>query len=308
MNKNNKTHDSSRQSVIEIVADLKKSINLRGDLDYISVKQQLALLEDLSSFPLGRFFIERKGADGFWTDYIINYPQEGGKTGLNSEGSSLSPAERFILEKSPLTLATRERFKHFQIYTQKSLRNDMKIASIPCGVMRDLLSLDYSQFSSISIIGMDLDPKSLRLAKQLAADYGLEDRVQLFEGDAWNLPFKNQIDLITSNGLNVYISDEKKRTQLYQGFYHALKKDGILIVGVLTYPPGCEKQSDWVLEKIPNENLLMEKILFQDVLGCKWRNFRTLDEIYNDFQSAGFTDVQVIFDQYHIFPTVIGKK
>jgi hypothetical protein len=43
-------------------------------------------------------------------------------------------------------------------------------------------------------------------------------------------------------------------------------------------------------------------------LGCKWRNFRMLDEIYEDFYSAGFTKVRVIFDQYHIFPTVIANK
>lgn len=308
MSKNNKTHEASNESVLEIVEGLKKSIALRGDLAYVSVKRQLDILDDLSSFPLGRFFIERKGADGFWTDYIINYPQAGAITGLNSEGSPFSPVERFILEKSPLTLATRERFKIFQTQTQKCLRNDIEIASIPCGFMRDLLSLDYSHLSSISIVGIDLDPKSLRLAKQLALEHSLTDHIQLFQKDAWNLPFKNQIDLITSNGLNVYISEAEKRMQLYQGFHRALKKGGVLIVGVLTYPPGSSKESEWVLEKISDEDLLMEKVLFQDVLGCKWRNFRTLDEIYEDFYSAGFTKVRVIFDQYHIFPTVIANK
>lgn len=308
MDKNNKTHDASSESVSEIIEGLKRSITLRGDLSYVSVKQQLDILDDLSSFPLGRFFIKTKGADGFWTDYIINYPQNGLVTGLNSEGSHFSPVEKFILEKSPLTLATRERFKIFQTYLQKSLRNDMEIASIPCGVMRDLLSLDYSQLSSISIIGIDLDPKSLRLAKQLALEYSLEDYVQLFQKDAWNLTFKDQIDLITSNGLNVYIFDTEKRIQLYKAFHHALKKGGTLIIGVLTYPPGYTKKSDWILERISGEDLLMEKILFKDVLGCKWGNFRTSDEIYEDFFSTGFSDVQVIFDQYHIFPTVIANK
>ena len=294
--------------MLEIVEGLKNSIALRGDLAYISVKQQLDILDDLSSFPLGRFFIERKGADGLWTDYIINHPQAGAVTGLNSEGLPFSPVEKFILEKSPLTLATRERFKIFQTYTQKCLRNDIKIASIPCGVMRDLLSLDYAYLSSVSIIGVDVDPKSLRLAKQLALESSLGDHVQLFQKDAWNLPFNNQLDLITSNGLNVYISEEEKRMQLYQGFHHALKKGGTLIAGVLTYPPGGLKESEWLLENISDEDVLMEKVVFQDVLGCKWRNFRTLDEIYEDFSSAGFTDVQLIFDQARIFPTVIAHK
>ncbi len=308
MDKNNATHRASNESVLTILKELKKSITLRGDLPYVSVKKQLDILDDLSSFPLGRFFIERKGADGFWTDYIINHPQVGAITGLNSQGLPFSPVEKFILEKSPLTLATRERFSIFQTHTQKFLKKDMKIASIPCGVMRDLLSLDYSQISSISIFGIDLDAKSLRLAKELALQSSLADHVQLLEKDAWNLPFNNQIDLITSNGLNVYVSEEKKRIQLYQGFHRALKKRGALIIGALTYPPGYQKQSEWILDKIPPKDLLMEKIIFQDVLGCKWRNFSTLNELCKNFYSVGFTNVQVISDQYCIFPTVIATK
>lgn len=308
LNKSCKTHAASGEPISEIVENLRKTILLRGDLPHVSVKRQLDILNDLCSFPLGRFLIERKGADAFWTDYIINHPQTGEITGVNSEGSPFSPIEKFILEKCPLTLATRERFKIFQSCAQKRLINHSSIASIPCGIMRDLLTLDYSNISSISIMGIDLDQNSLRLAKQLAIENSLENHIKFFQQDAWHLPFKNEIDLITSNGLNVYVSEEKKVKQLYQGFFQALKKEGVLVVGVLTYPPDYPDKSEWILEKIPHHNFLMEKILYEDILGCKWRNFCTSDEIYEDFYAVGFKDVQIIFDQYHIFPTVIAIK
>ena len=183
----------------------------------------------------------------------------------------------------------------------------MKIASIPCGVMRDLLSLNYKNLS-FSIVGVDLDLNSIKLAEKLASDYKLSKHIHLLQGNAWDLPFQEELDLITSSGLNVYVSEEKKLEELYKAFYLSLKKGGHLVTAVLTYPPGFSKKSEWALERLSEENLLMEKVLFQDILGCKWRNFRTVDEIYKDFHSVGFTDVEIVFDSFRIFPTVIGRK
>ena len=76
MDELNETHADSGDSLTELVANLKRNILLRGDLPHVSVEKQLEILEDLSSFPLGQFFLARKGANGFWTDYIINYPNE----------------------------------------------------------------------------------------------------------------------------------------------------------------------------------------------------------------------------------------
>lgn len=300
-------YKENSNEISEIIKEIREKITSRGDLPHISVKKQSELLEDLSSFSLGRFFLENKSADGYWTDYIINHPQTGGKTGLNSDGNAFSFVEKFILEKAPLTLATRERFDIFQKNTHKLLKNDMKIASIPCGVMRDLLSLNYKNLS-FSIVGLDLDLNSIKLAEKLASHYKLSNHVDLLQGDAWNLPFQEELDLITSSGLNVYVSEEKKLEELYKEFYRSLKKGGHLVTAVLTYPPGFSKKSEWILDRLPEENLLMEKVLFQDILGCKWRNFRSVDEIYKDFRSVGFIDVEIVFDSFRIFPTVIAKK
>lgn len=295
------TH-SSAGSLPEIMKQLKRQIVSRGDLPHVTVEQQLEILHDLCSFPLGKFFVERKGADGFWTDYIINYPNA-----INTD-KRLSFVEGFILERCPLTLATRERFKIFQDRTQQLLKHGDHIASIPCGMMRDLLSLDYSKLSSFSILGLDLDENSLVLAKELAKEYSLEKHVKLVQQDAWQMNMEDKLDIINSNGLNVYISDKEKVRDLYRCFFRALKKGGSLIIGVLTYPPGYEKASDWNLVTVPEEDVWMERILFQDVLGSKWRNFRTKTQILKEFKEIGFDKVEIIFDSCHIFPTVIATK
>jgi len=302
----NYTHSKINPSFSKTVKDLNEKIIRRGDLPHISVKNLLKIVEDLCSFPLGKFFLERKGANGFWTDYIINHPNK--KTNINSAGKSFSHTEHFILNKCPLSIATQERFKIFQSNIQKYLKDKMILASIPCGMMRDLLTLDFSNLSTFSIIGVDLDRQSLSLARKLAEEKKLKKHTKLIQVDAWNLTIEYEIDLITSNGLNVYIPDSQQVINLYKKFYSLLKKGGILIIGVLTHPPENAAQSEWIMDDLPFDDVLMEKILFQDILESKWQNFRTSNEIYRDFYDAGFSDIQIIYDKHRIFPTVIATK
>ena len=46
-----------------------------------------------------------------------------------------------------------------------SLRPGMALASLPCGAMDDLLSLDLTGISGLRLSGVDLDPAALRLAR-----------------------------------------------------------------------------------------------------------------------------------------------
>lgn len=43
-------------------------------------------------------------------------------------------------------------------------------------------------------------------------------------------------------------------------------------------------------------------------LNIQWFNFRTLAEAKNDFQEAGFTNIQIEQDSKCIFPAVIATK
>ena len=280
----------------------------RGDLPYGTIRRQLDILDDLQKFPLGQFFLERKGADGYWTDYIINYFSQFGQNIYKKDNKPLSITESFILEKCPLTLATRERFQIYQKELQERMKENIHFASIPCGMMRDLITLNYSSINSFFLTGIDIDPNSIKFAKKLAVKNENYHHCSFIEGDAWNIQLSHKADVITSSGLNVYVSEKEKREELYFNLFNNISISGSLIISTLTPPPDYSKKSEWNLEKIPKEDILMEKLLFGDILGSNWRNYKDTQETCNELISVGFRNTKIIYDTQRIFPTIIAYK
>ncbi len=296
----NRSHAKTNTSFQEAVLRVKNRIKARGDLPHVSVKKQLEIVDQLCEFPFGRHTLETKGANGFWTDYLISPPKD-------QNPDDLTPIENFILTRSLIILAHRERFRTYQNLMQKLLKEDIVLASVPCGMMRDLITLDFSHISNFKLVGIDIDQESLDLAEKLAKEWHISN-VELLQQDAWQMDFKEEFDVITSSGLNVYEPDLEKVLDLYRRFYNALKPGGSLIISVLTYPPGDSKPTDWALENIAPEDLLMEQVLYKDILNLNWRNFRSADELDKEFKKVGFDKVTVYFDQNRIFPTVVAHK
>lgn len=280
------------------LADLRHRIIERGDMPHISVRDLLGYVEALAQFPLGRLLVEKKSIDAFWTDFVMT----------NTGQKDCSNLEAFILNRSPFTIAWRELLQNFQKITQESLEDSMTLASIPCGAMRELLQLDFSLISDFKIIGVDIDLASLALAEQLAVEKALSQNVILYQQDAWQLPYDSEIDIITSCGLNIYTPDRQKVLDLYRQFFKALKPGGRLILGFLTYPPGENEFSEWQVDKIPAEDLFLEKVLYKDILDPQWRNFRTSDEIESELKKAGFEELTFHYDTLHVFPVVVARK
>jgi SAM-dependent methyltransferase len=278
---------------------LKYQIIQRGDLQHISVRDQLNYVDELSRFPLGQVLLEKRSIDTFWTDFIIMHCDQ------NKRSNNL---EDFVLNRSPFTQAWRELFRNFQKIIRESLKDEMTLASIPCGAMRELLELDYSCISNFLIIGIDIDTDSLSLAQKLAEKRGLSQNLRLHLQDAWQLPYKSEIDLITSCGLNIYVSDRQRVIDLYRQFLKALKSGGKLIIGFLTYPPNEIMPSEWCLDCISHEDLLLEKVLYKDILDLQWRNFRTSKEFESELKEAGFSEIIFYYDTLHVFPTVVAIK
>ncbi len=298
----NRSHYKENQSLDEAVAKIKEQVIGRGDLPHISVDQQLEVLEQLTQFEFGRYMLEHMGANGFWTDYLINYPNV-----RKMPDNFLNPLENFILNRSILILAHRERFKIYQDLLQSRLKEGVVLSSIPCGLMRDLITLNFSATHNFKLVGLDLDPASIVLAQELALSRGISNS-EFYQQDAWKMDFTDEFDVITSSGLNVYESDPNKVLDLYKRFYKALKPGGALIISVLTYPPGESCETDWDLNGIPTEDLLMERILYKDILDLHWRNFRSSGELEKEFIAAGFSQVSVHFDKHRIFPTIFAQK
>jgi SAM-dependent methyltransferase len=299
---------AERNTLPGAIESIASKIQKRGDLPYISVARQLELLQTLSEFELGRFLLQRGGLDGYWTSYVIKHPKQGRLTGLNSENKPFSQLELFLLDQAPVCLATQQRFEIFKREIQKRLQNDIALASIPCGLTADLLDLDFSQTPHFSIYGIDIDPESLRQSRQIAENIGLMGHCQFIQQDAWVLGYNEEFDLITSNGLSIYEPDNKKIVDLYRQFFLALKPNGCLVTSFLTPPAIPGAKTEWDVKAVNSEHALLQKIIFSDILECKWQIFRSEELVRAQLLEAGFSEIEVFYDEAHIFPTIVAKK
>jgi len=174
--------------------------------------------------------------------------------------------------------------------------------------MSDLLDLDYSKCDEFHLTGIDLDHESLERAEQSAALKGKKGNCSFVCEDAWHLSFKNAFDLLTSNGLNIYEADEIRAVALYTQFFKALKPRGALVISFLTPPPIPGFITEWGLQNVNKEHALFQKIVFADILASKWQTYRSEALMRSQLQEAGFEEIEVVYDNAHIFPTVIAKK
>jgi hypothetical protein len=227
---------------------------------------------------------------------------------VNSMDLAFTQLELFLLDQAPTCLATQQRFEIFKREIQTRLHDGVILASIPCGLTADLLDLDFSQISHFSIYGIDIDPESLIQSQQIAENLSIAGHCQFVQRDAWTLGYEGKFDVITSNGLSIYEPDNTKIVALYHQFFLALKPNGCLVTSFLTPPPIPGTKTEWDLKNVNSEHALLQKIVFADVLECKWQIFRSEELVRSQLLEAGFTEIEVFYDEAHIFPTVIARK
>ncbi|WP_108650481.1 class I SAM-dependent methyltransferase [Dongshaea marina] len=273
---------------------------LRGRLD--SFPQHRDLLEKLCQFELGRFLVEHRGIDGYWTDVVVNHPERGRVTGVNAQGEPLSLLERQILDQAPTFLATQQRYQIFRKQLQKELPKARRLLSVPSGLMSELLSLDYSGSESVQLIAVDLDSSILQRVQENAKSHGFNGELELVKADAWDFTLDQPVDLITSNGLNIYVAEDDRVEALYRQFYRVLKPRGRLVASFLTPP------ESWDMDKIDPEALSLQKSVFADLLGVNWQQYRSEQLTRQQLQHAGFSEIEFIYDEARMFPTVVASR
>ncbi|AUH70870.1 SAM-dependent methyltransferase [Legionella sainthelensi] len=280
--------ETTRQLVASTKIRLEKSDHL-----FLPLNETLELLNELASFSLGRFLLHNRGLNGYWTSYIFrNNPDPGQSIELES----------WLLNQSLYVMA-RERFYLFQDEIRKRLKSNMTLASIPSGLMDDLLFLDYSSYHDIHLVGIDADSESLQFARQNANEQGFSlEQVTLMQKDAWDLAIDAQFDLLTSNGLNMYESCEKRLVALYQSFYKALKPDGTLLISFIPPPPQN------IESLISSENFLKERAIFGDIVQINYLNFCTEANMKIQLKAAGFTIESVQYNEKGMAPVIVAKK
>ncbi|MCC2667045.1 MAG: SAM-dependent methyltransferase [Gammaproteobacteria bacterium] len=295
------SHTDSPIEVNQLIEEKLEQIIQEGDKPYVTLQQQIEILYQLADFDFGRFLLQNQGINGYWTHYMLTYP-------LEKNNSHQTDLEKFLLECAPTVLATQERFKLFLKENQKTVENNKKLACIPCGMMGELLYLNFSEINSIQLIGIDYDASTLEDAKKLAKEKNLLEFTTFKKSDAWDLNLKNEFDLISSNGLNIYEPNNEKVIALYQQFYTALKPNGKLVTSFLTPPPGLADDCEWNMKKINPQDLLLQKIIFTDILNLKFQCFRSTKQTTEQLESVGFKNICFIPDTANLFPTVTAIK
>jgi len=294
------SHAETSVNLAAIVQETAERIQQDGALDGYSVESQLQLLEELQGFELGRFLLVNKGLNGYWTHYVLTHP-------WHQNEKQLTELEQFILEKSPLTLAIQERFQIYLDEAQKLVQQGACFASIPSGTMGELLYLDFPHIDQMSLVGIDYDPDTLAQAQVMAEERKLTPWVTLEQANAWDIKYDNAFDLISSNGLSIYESNDDRVVDLYRVFYQALKPEGTLITSFITPPPTLTNQCEWRMNAINSEHLLKQKVLY-NIIGGKWQCFRSTETTRSQLEAAGFNDVSFIPDKAGMYPTVVAKK
>lgn len=262
----------------------------------LPIEDMLRLVDQLAAFDLGQFLLANKGLNGYWTAYIILY----GKNQKN-----MSPLEHWFINKAPGTLATQERFGIFQKEILKRLRPNMSIASLPCGLMEDFLSLPSNCLKNINITGIDLDDESLTSAQAIALERGFSG-CKFIKRDAWCLNISESFDLITSNGLNIYEPNTERLISFYQEIAKALRANGLFITSYLAHPD--DEVRPPAQSSIDIQDALKQRAIFRDIIEAKWQCFQTEHTVRMQLQEAGFIVEEIIYDTQSLFPTVIAQK
>lgn len=285
----------------DIVRQIATRVRLRGDTLNGTVNEQLRIIAELDTFPLGRWLLRNRGGlDGRWTDYLVASPPPVSE--LSCE------LERFLVYGAPTVLATRERFAHYQRALQAELPRARRIASVPCGTMADLLTLDYDDPSQIEIVGLDLDRESLRLADELARERGLTRQVRLRRADAWRMRLAPEFDIITTNGLSIYEPSMARVAELYQRLGEGLVPGGLLVASYLTPPPDLDPSSPWNIEAVDFDALRLQALIFKDICDAPWANYRSEAVLAPIFEAAGLRIERTVWDTGRAFPTVLLRK
>lgn len=266
-------------------------------------------LKKLEESYLGRFLISNKGLDGQITQYVVLYPQyKDEHPGWFPDGSKMEPFDEYFLNRFPIIQATQQRFNIFQEQLTKHIKSQSIVASLPCGLMDDLLTLDLPDDFSGKLVGIDADPLSIQRASQNALEKKRDHICDFYVKDAWNLEQSDAYDIITSNGLNIYVDTDLKVISLYKSFFDALKAGGILITSFVTPPPVISEASEWDLSQIDMSAVILQKQALMELIGVNWTHFYTSEQTRSHLEQVGFENIEFHWDQQRMFPTVTATK
>ena len=270
-----------------------------------------SLAEEGARSEIGQFLLCARGLNWRITDLLFDADYHETLRQEEREGT-LCLFDKLAFFVFPLFLATQERAKIHQKHIQPLLREDTVLASLPCGRMRDLLTLDYGSLKKgVRLVGIDKDPEALKGARAFADALSVlrpvQGTIEFREGDALlpgfcKRPIRGAFDLLTSAGLNIYLTDEQCEL-FYRHVYDALKPGGVFITSHIL--PHAEYR--W--ERINRWHWQLQAVVLTVLVGALWESFvKPQESVTAQFEAAGFRDLQILPDAQGIFPTFVMQK
>ncbi|MBV9030156.1 MAG: class I SAM-dependent methyltransferase [Pseudonocardiales bacterium] len=289
-------------STAQLAAEVEGRLR-QADKLVLPLEQTLDLLAQLQEFELGRFLLHNRGLNGYWTSYIFQY---------SPGDATSSPVEHWLLNNS-LLRGGRERFHRFKAQVAECVTEAAVLASIPCGAMDDLVQQDYRSVERFTLVGVDVDAESIELARENAAKHGIVQHCEFLVRDAWQLDLDGELDLVVSNGLNMYESDPRRLAALYRNFSRALRPGGQLLLSFLPPPPpppweAPDRAGEWDRYGVTEEDLRNELSLFGDILQVRYLNFATEAEVRAQLAEAGLTVRSVTYSSTGVMPIVSAVR
>jgi 2-polyprenyl-3-methyl-5-hydroxy-6-metoxy-1,4-benzoquinol methylase len=166
--------------------------------------------------------------------------------------------------------------------------------------MDDLLTLDYSTIANVELTAIDLNPDTLVAAKENHHRLRTPVEVNFEQRDAWRLESNERWDLLTSNGLNIYVQDDKQCTDFYRNVATALRPGGYFIISFITPP------DQWMPKDL--QDLEFQRFLFSKVVPVKWSCFRSEEKTREQLGDAGFEVLTIRYDSQRMFPAIVARK
>lgn len=274
--------------------------------EYGTGEQLRADLAAWQESELGRWMLVNHGWNAYWTRYCIGYDRD-------PDAKLSNPVEDFFLNSSPAVLATRARWGIMSQLAAGLVTADTVAMSVPCGLMDDLIRLPEAP-TAAALIGLDLDAEALAQAAENADQHDATN-CTFAHGDAWaphsatvvsgdaavyQRAVDHGVDVLMSNGLNIYVADDDEVVELYRAFRSVVRPGGTLIVSALT------TQQEWDLTDTPLEDSRrsLGLSLINDV---QWANYRSVDTTVTQLAAAGFAVQDVRYDPARIFPAFVAS-
>lgn len=290
-------NDPSSAVINSIVTLHEKRLQKTPPLN-IPLDDALLILNELPKFGLGRSLLTDKGLNGYWHAYWTRYA---------TRKTIRHPLERWLVNKTPLVIAMRERARIFLQELQWLVKPSLTIASIPSGVADDLLDLNLEGVEDIDLWGIDKDFQSIILATENTIRRLRSVSCHFQVADPWHLPATDGLfDVISSTGLDLCGHKPTEMAALYQEFARVLKPGGHFITSYLTPPPALWPDSPWKPRSA--NDLRLQQGIFQEILQCHWISYCEPSTMEGLLKDAGFRVMRTIYDSQGMCPTVVARK